>query len=74
MIKIIVYIVFSFMIIYMVHNIYSHFQIQLHSPLHVNHRQHSTKESVNEKQENKQEENEKQDLELYLNSLSSNKI
>lgn len=69
MIKIIVYIVFSFIIIYMVHTIYSHFQTQLHSPLHVNPRDHSIKEIFNEKQENEEEH-----LELYLNSLSSNKI
>lgn len=61
MFRIIVYAIFSFILIYMIHSIYSHFQKQIHIPLNVNPECTPVEETVQENQEN--------NLEDYLNSL-----
>ena len=64
MFRIIVYAIFSLILIYMIHSIYSHFQKQLHIPLNVNPDCTVEEENVRVNQEN-----EETNLEHYLNSL-----
>ena len=64
MFRIIAYAIFSFILIYMIHSIYSHFQKQLHIPLNVNPDCIAEEENVRVNQEN-----EETNLEQYLNSL-----
>lgn len=64
MFRIIAYAIFSFILIYMIHSIYSHFQKQIHIPLNVNPGYIVEEENVRVNQENEETE-----LDQYLNSL-----
>lgn len=66
MFQIIVYALFSFILIYMIHFIYSHFQKQIHNPLNVNPECVIAEEIENKDQENIDKQS---SLENYLNSL-----
>lgn len=64
MFRIIAYAIFSFILIYMIHSVYSHFQKQIHIPLNVNPGYIVEEENVRVNQENEETE-----LDQYLNSL-----